>query len=332
MFLKGKRILFFSAKAFGIPENIVATLEKFGATVDYYDERPANTFAVKALIRLNRNLIASYINMYHNKIICETKDVHYDFIFFIKGESFSEHNLKRLFALHPEAITVIYHWDSIANNRNALNLLPNFDFAYSFDKPDCEKLQIRFLPLFYFDEYKDVALSDSEKKYDLLFVGTTHSDRYRFITNIVSQINALGGRCYTYFFFQGRIMFYRAKLQNKEMRNLSLKDVHLKPMSKSQLLDLYRQSRIIVDIQHPKQTGLTLRCMEAIGAKKKLITTNVNIKGYDFYNPNNILVVDRMDPKVDQDFLSSEYKELPESIYEKYSISSWVKTIFENLV
>ena len=69
--LKGKRILFFSAKAFGIPENIVSTLVKFGAIVDYYDERPANTFFVKAMIRINRNIIATYINKYHNSIIKE---------------------------------------------------------------------------------------------------------------------------------------------------------------------------------------------------------------------------------------------------------------------
>jgi hypothetical protein len=330
MFLKGKRILFFSSKLFGIPENIAETLKKFGAIVDFYDERPSNTFIVKAMIRINRNFIASYVNKYHNQIINKTKDQHYDFIFFIKGESFSEHNLKKLFSLHSESKTIIYHWDSIANNRNLLNLLPYFDFAYSFDKYDCKRLNMTFLPLFYFDEYKSVASSKVEKKYDLLFVGTVHSDRYKLITSIVSQINALGGKCYTYFFFQSRIMFYKAKLQCKEMRNLSINDIQLTPMSKSQLFDLYRQSRIVVDIQHPKQTGLTLRCMEAVGAKKKLITTNVDIMNYDFYNSDNILVVDRHSPIVNKEFLNLEYKELPESIYEKYSISSWVKVIFGN--
>lgn len=329
--LKGKRILFFSAKAFGIPENIVSTLEKFGAIVDYYDERPANTFFVKAMIRINRNIIATYINKYHNSIIKETIHNKYDYIFFIKGESFSEHNLKKLFSCHPEAKTVIYHWDSIANNKNAINLLDHFDYAYSFDEHDCEKLNMRFLPLFYFDEYKEVARSTLAKDYDMLFVGTTHSDRYRFITTIANQIHSMGGKCYTYFFFQGKLMFYKAKLLTKSLRGVSIHNVHFKPVPKDSLLDLYKRSRIIVDIQHPRQTGLTLRCLESVGAKRKLITTNKEIIHYDFYNESNILVVDRNNPIINKAFVESDYIDIPKHIYEKYSISSWVISIFSSI-
>lgn len=32
-----------------------------------------------------------------------------------------------------------------------------FDRAFSFDKPDCEKLGIRFLPLFYLRDYEKSA-------------------------------------------------------------------------------------------------------------------------------------------------------------------------------
>ncbi len=35
--LKNKRILFLSARTFGIPENITQTMEALGATVDFYD-------------------------------------------------------------------------------------------------------------------------------------------------------------------------------------------------------------------------------------------------------------------------------------------------------
>lgn len=328
--LKGKRILFFSAKAFGIPENIVKVMENAGAVVDYYDERPANSFFVKAMIRFNRNLIAYYINKYHSDIIKKTKSNKYDYIFFIKGESFSEDNLKTLFDLHPESKTIIYYWDSIANNHNALNLKKYFDYAYSFDNYDCHNEDMIFLPLFYFDEYKEVASYVGSKDYDLMFVGTTHSDRYKFIMNIVNQIHKYGGKCFTYFFFQGKIMFYRYKLLNKEMRKVPIDNFKFKPLSKSNLLDLYKRSSIIVDIQHPKQSGLTLRCFEALGSKRKLITTNKEIAKYDFYNPSNILIVDRDFPIVEEKFLKDPYVEIDKNIYEKYSISSWVDFILSN--
>lgn len=324
MDLRGKRILFFSAKAFGIPENIILKLEEFGAIVDYFDERPANSFIVKALIRINRKLIAKYIDNYHKKIIYSIKSNKYDYILFIKGESFSKRNLIRLFSQHPNAKTIIYHWDSIANNRNGLNLLPLFSKVFSFDRFDCKKYKIAFLPLFYYKEYSDIAKLSSQFEYDCLFVGTTHSDRYKFIKKISTQIVELGGKCFTYFFFQGKIMFYKYKLTHKDMRRVSIKEFYFRPLNKKDLLELYRQSRIIVDIQHPKQSGLTLRTMEALGAKRKLITTNEDIKNYDFYNSHNILIVDRYDPKIPKDFLLVPYKEIDEGIYEKYSLDHWI--------
>ena len=145
MFLENRSILFFSAQAFGYQNEIRAEMERMGARVDYFDERPANSFAVKAAIRINRNLLARYIDRYHARIIERTKNRKYDYVFFIKGESVSVENLNKIKELHPEAKLIIYHWDSIANNRNALRILPVFDRAFSFDKPDCEKLGIRFL-------------------------------------------------------------------------------------------------------------------------------------------------------------------------------------------
>lgn len=329
--LSGKRILFFSAKAFGIPENIVQCMESKGAKVDFYDERPANSFLVKAFIRINRNLIGYYINKYHKKIIKDTRLNKYDYIFFIKGESFSENNLKTLFQLHPESETIIYHWDSIANNHNARKLLQYFDYTFSFDRYDCLQYGINFLPLFYFNEYKIVSKTKESLKFDLLFVGTVHSDRYKLISTIANQIKEFGGSCFTYFFFQNKIMYYRYIVLNKEIRGIPSKEIHFVPILKPDLLNLYEQSKIIVDIQHPKQTGLTLRCMEALGAKRKLITTNKDIIEYDFYNPTNILIVDRNNPIIPKSFVESTYEDLPEEIYQKYSISSWVDYIFSSI-
>lgn len=330
MFLKGKNILFFSACLFGYQEEIAEGLKRAGASVDYYDERPANTFLVKALIRINRNLLSGYVDRYYDRIIEQTSQKHYDFIFFTKGESVSVANIRRLKQFHPCAVFIIYHWDSIANNNNAQHLLPYFDRIFSFDKIDCENFKLYFLPLFYIPEYADVAQSECEAEYDMLFVGTTHSDRYQFVKRIEKQIIEFGGKCFTWFYFPSKILYYKMKLQNRYLRHIPAYKFHFQSMDKNALLSLYAQSRIIIDIQHPKQTGLTMRCIETLGAKRKLITTNRAILEYDFYNKNNILVVDRESPEVSRQFFSVPYCELPSEIYEKYSIASWIYTIFSN--
>lgn len=328
MDLKGKKILFISTRTFGIPETILEKLREFGADVDFYDERPANTFFVKALIRINRNFVGCYINKYHQCMLDEIKDRHYDYIFFIKGEAMSEVNLKILFAKHPAAKTIIYHWDSIANNRNAKTLLPYFQKKYTFDRSDSCELGMNFLPLFYFSEYKEVAKAKIPQIYDMMFVGTTHSDRYRFIKSLAKQIEKYGGKSFIYFFFQGKIMFYKHKFTHSEMKKLDSSEIHFLPLNKLELIELYKQSKIIVDAQHPKQTGLTLRCLEALGSKRKLITCNKDIKNYDFYNPDNILVVDRDTPLIPKNFIDKPFVEVNEDIYEKYSLDSWVQAVF----
>lgn len=61
---------------------------------------------------------------------------------------------------------------------------------------------------------------------------------------------------------------------------------------------------------------------------KKLITTNPHVKEYDFYQPENILIVDRYNPVITKEFLNVPWKDISEEIYKKYSISSWFNTIF----
>jgi len=328
MFLQGKRILFFSAHLFGYQNDIRLAMESVGAIVDYYDERPANNFLVKGVIRINRNLLAGYINHYYNKIIKETLQKEYDYVFFIKGESISASNVRRLKQFHPEANFIIYHWDSIANNSNAQNLLPYFDRVFSFDKIDCERLGLHFLPLFYTPDYANIPYYDKEIKYDMLFVGTTHSDRYKLVKRIEEQIIKMGGLCLTWFYLPSKILYYKMKIQNSYLRQIPVHTFHFKPMSKELLLQLYAGSRIIIDVQHPKQTGLTMRCIETLGAKRKLITTNYYITEYDFYNPDNILVVDRNLPYVPEKFLNEPYRDTPKEIYESYSIKNWLSSIF----
>lgn len=327
--LNGKRILFFYLSTFNYENEIKWAMEREGAVVDDFNERPTNNVFARILIRLNRNLIGRYISKYYEDIIEKTKDTKYDFIFFIKGESISPAIIQKLRDTHPEAKIVIYYWDSIANNQNAKSLLGCFDKVFSFDKTDCKTMNLKFLPLFYIPQYAEIAAKKVEQKYDLMFVGTTHSERYEFVNGIVEQIIKQGGKCFTWFYFPSKVNFYKLKIDNPRFRVARIESFNFKPLSRDMLLELYAESRIQIDMQHPKQTGLTMRTIETLGAKKKLITTNPNIKEYDFYRPENVLIVDRYNPVIPNEFIELPWVDIPEEIYSKYSISSWLNIIFE---
>ena len=53
-------------------------------------------------------------------------------------------------------------------------------------------------------------------------------------------------------------------------------------------MEIFSDSRCILDAPQAGQVGLTIRTIECLGAKRKLVTTNSDIKNYDFYNENNI--------------------------------------------
>ena len=57
--------------------------------------------------------------------------------------------------------------------------------------------------------------------------------------------------------------------------------------------------------------------------------TNKEVKKYDFYNPNNILILDEnTNYKEIEDFVSkSKYQEIDQKTYKKYSINYWIKEV-----
>ena len=80
------------------------------------------------------------------------------------------------------------------------------------------------------------------------------------------------------------------------------------------------ESRAILDIAHPLQTGLTMRTIEVLfGIGRKLITTNKDIINYDFYNENNILIINRENLEIPKSFFEKEFipysKEFVESFF-----------------
>lgn len=322
----GKKVLFFAPSFFNYENIIKEKLESLGVTVTLFDDRPSNSVLVKGLIRLKKKLLKTYINRYYNEIIQKCSDVNYDYVFFLKGESITVESIKKLKESFLEAKFILYLADSVKNNDNS-EIYKHFDRILTFDKVDAiNNSGFVFRPLFYNDLYKQIGLTDNVKhKYQMLFVGTVHADRFSVVKNIVGQSVATQNRNYVFMYMPSKILFWFRKLTETEFRKVKKTDISFKSLSHKQLVELLKMSRIVIDVQHPNQTGLTMRTLEILGAKKKLITTNTEIKKYDFFNKANICVVDRKNPKVDAEFLNSDYQDVKDDIYLKYSLETWLE-------
>jgi hypothetical protein len=300
-------------------------LLKRGAKVWVFDERPSSGTYGKIAIRIAKNQLEGVFLSYLEGIVKECNGITFDYVIVIRAEAFTPKSVLYLKRSFNSAYFVLYLWDSI-NNTNTSAILPFFDRTLSFEPIDCEKHGLIHRPLFYIDAYRDISELLSED-IDVLFVAKLHSDRYLFAKRYESELKRLGLSTYFYFYLQSRLLFYKMKISSSNLKGAKVSDINYKTISAKEVADLMRRSRVSLDVQHPTQTGLTMRTLEVLGAKRKLITTNLDIVKYDFYDPANIMVVNRDDVKVDMSFISSPFSEIPMHIYMKYSLSGWLNDI-----
>ena len=233
----------------------------------------------------------------------------------------------------PRATTIVFVAklrSATSFNPNGLNVLPLFDEKFTFDKSDSIKYNISFRPLFFIDQYGKLRGVNNLHKtnQNLLFVGTAHTDRYLISNIIVSWCKKNKINTNTYYFIPGLMVFFFKKIFDKSFSGFNYNSLSVKPLSIEQLLQLYKTATIILDIHHPDQSGLTMRTFEALGAGKKLITTNAFIKEYFFFNENNILIIERNQTEFNYDFFLSPVKFYDNEMYSKMSIEGWLNEIF----
>lgn len=322
--LKNIKILFLCPLFFNYHKKIIKALEMLGAEVDYFDERPSNTVFSKALLRINPNFVKLQINKYYEDITLKIKDKQYDYIFICQAEATPISFLKNVKEMNPKAKMVLMLWDSVANKEKILEKLDYFDEVFSFDKKDCDTFGLTFRPLFFDEEYEKIAKEDAAMVYDLFFVGTVHSDRYQILKNVKEQFEKHRQKVFYFLYIPSKLMYYQRKLLSNELQGSNIDEFSFVGMPSEQLTAKLKQSKTVVDIQHPKQTGLTMRTIEMLGANKKMITTNADIKNYDFYHPNNICVVDRKNVVVPPEFIKEHYEPVDEKVKERYSIRYFV--------
>ncbi|RYU94353.1 lipopolysaccharide biosynthesis protein [Emticicia agri] len=323
----GKKIILFSVQTFNYEKIIADKLRSYNAEVFYFDERPSNSNFSKGIIRIKRSLYQQTIDKYYKDILQKVKNVDFDYLLAIRGEVIPGFFLEEFKLRNPKCKLIFYTWDAFANHNHALSILDYFDRKFTFDTNDANNYKIGFRPLFYIDDYKEVSYK-SKNFYDVLFIGTAHSDRYLISNQISEWCKKHGFKSYNYYYMHGRLVYWYKRIFEKGFEKVNFRQLSFKSISQPQIITLYNQSRIILDIQHPNQSGLTMRTFEAIGAKKKIITTNKEISKYSFYNENNILIIDRNDIILNPDFFKTDFQEIDEKYYLAMSIDGWINEIF----
>lgn len=326
--LTGKRVLLFSPKFFGYENDICREIELQGGIVKLYDERNNPSSIEKIIIRKAHFLLESRIFSYY-KGICETeKSFNPDYVLFISPEAVNKKSIILMKEKFSSAKFILYMYDSI-ENKNAKKIYQFFDKCLSFDSDDCKKYGFIFRPLFFIKAFEKKKGDITENKYDFAFIGSIHSDRAKILNQLKKYFEKNNLRFFYYLYVPGKFMLMVRSLLDKNFRELRKDYVHIEPLDKSKVSSVLSNSNYVIDINHPRQIGLTMRTIEMLGLHKKLLTTNSHIQDYDFYNQSNQIVIFRNKISIDKTKLINGYNCESDDIYDKYRLSTWIKEIFE---
>lgn len=265
--------------------------------------------------RIIRKLVYRYENMYIliPMIYPELKNIEKDEIIF----NFSEGGKtlgKYLNYKYPNNRKIYWAWDLACFKE--INILKKYyEEIYTFDEIKARQYDLNFLPQFYWKN----NLSKKSEENDLYFIGYDKG-RLKIIKKLIKELDG-----------NIRYKFYILGDKYKKYSGEDKKILEKGQLNYKEVVENIKKSRCILDLNQEEQSGLTLRIMEGIFYGKKIITNNSFVKNYDFYNHNNILILnfekDRNIKNKIKEFLMKEYIPIFKEIIKKYSVEYWFESI-----
>ena len=204
-----------------------------------------------------------------------------------------------------------FYFDAISNFPEKVRLIPYFDKVFSYEKEDVEKHNLKFNTNYIYD-FEVAKQENAECK---IFNISSYDERYGALEKMAA-------------YFKSKHIDYTiiVRKEKEETSNLVTFTQEYVPLNK--VKDYLLDADVLLDIQKENQYGLSFRVFESLGYHKKLITTNKDVVNYDFYNPNNIIVVDVNNIHIPEAFFKTPYQEVPNDILYKYTLAGWIENVF----
>jgi hypothetical protein len=202
---------------------------------------------------------------------------------------------------------IVWYWNPVDKCVDIEKFKPFDCEIWSFDETDCEKYNLKYNTQYYFN---DVSLPKAGPSVDVFFVG---GDKGR-IVDLISLKSNLDE--------QGISNYFHITPTGKE--NAAYREYYSKRISYDDVLRHIASSKVIVDYVSDKQSGLTLRPLEALFFKRKLITNDKSIEKRDFYCKDNIFIIGKDEFKDLKTFIEGPYREIREDVVSRYDFSEWI--------
>lgn len=307
------KILLIANRFFGYANRVSDALCNLGHKVNLFF-----IYSPTYIERIGKKIYGKKTNSldYYDRAINNFNEENYDLIF-VFGGGCPKSFLDDLKNTYPTKF-VLYMSADLASYKFSSEYLAIFDRIFTYSKIDALEHGFIYRPWFYSDT------SDAEKIYDVSFVGSIHDNRYPYLS-CLNECNDLRSNIYVYADFLTFLNSF------KKWNNL-FGSIHFKGLNYNSYINLLGMSRATLDIPDFGQKNITTRPIEALGCNTKIITTNNNIAEYDFYNMENVKIINEPDDILKlKDWISQPYRQLDDGILARYNILNWCNEILAQI-
>ncbi|MGL5125505.1 MAG: hypothetical protein ACRC6U_05885 [Fusobacteriaceae bacterium] len=320
---KDKKILYYVDSIEGYKETLGDELDRVFEKVKYiggsFPQKIGRSKRFKILRELRKfpffkNIFEKKKKQYIKNIL---KDINgYDYFLVVGLGEFSVFFMELLKVQNPKIKMIIFLWDKIEYLPKDFNL-KGFDDIFSFDKDDCEQYGYKFRESFYINTENTIP----EKQIDFYYLGALReTKRYDKILKLKDylELNSLSYNIK---------LFVDNSTKKDELDEMLITKERVNYLSNIKYI---KKSKVLLEINYKNQKGLTLRSMESILGKTKLITDNKDIVNYDFYKKQNIYIVEDIQQikYIPLSFFKTSYEDLEKNIVKKYSCRGFLEEVF----
>ena len=320
-------VLLVSPLTFSYHEAICAALRKMGYEVTWWNERARTATWYKLALRLLPGTTRRWSAGHFLGLLRALPRHTITHVLVIKGEGLSREVCVEMRAVLGPVPMGFYLWDGVDNVKSVTDIVGCFNSAASFDAVDAARFGWRHRPLFSrFDAPAQPPAAGTD--FDWCFIGTLHSDRHR----VVHRLRQAGGprsRSFAFGFCPSRAMLWARYLADWTMWRAPAGTLATRSIPAADVQAIVARSRVVLDVEHPRQRGLTMRTIETLMAGHKLATTNPHILYSDLYHPTRVHVISRHRPAIPDSFLAEPFEPLSPELRQRYSCTGWALELLE---
>ncbi len=208
----------------------------------------------------------------------------------------------------------LWMWNIIEDyNVGWIQIAKEFADVWTFDKGDADNYGLHFSNQFYFPQSTEEVLNQNSKS--VFFVGAD-KNRMKSLCYIADDLHSIG--------FQGD--FYILPDANKGYSQKDKQYLLKDRMDDESVIDHVRKCAAVLDLVKEGQVGITVRTLEAVFYKKKVITNNIAVRNTDLYRFGNIYILGKESVTL-EDFLRKPFANYGQCILKKYTAKTWLKNI-----